>query len=243
MKFGNVIRTERERKGWTQPEAAQKIQIEQSYLSKLETGKSVPSEDVYQRLLAIYDLDSASLFQTLSPSERERLAEIQSVGNEAVADHARRMRARRRWMIAGVASLFFGGFCLGLTKANLHNYSRAITYYSPGVLAPDEPLDAFDVVRDKASFEGDREEVIASRQNHLDRQRAMTARLDEIFRQEPDRGRHPYIENVDGGRRYFEPVGDVVITRHPVHASWFFAPAAMGIIGSLGCFFAAFRWR
>ncbi|MBO6796341.1 helix-turn-helix transcriptional regulator [Maricaulis sp.] len=51
MKFGDYLRQCREAKGWTQPEAARHADIEQSYLSKLETGRSYPSEDVYSRLV------------------------------------------------------------------------------------------------------------------------------------------------------------------------------------------------
>jgi transcriptional regulator with XRE-family HTH domain len=54
MKFGDYLRQKREARGWTQPEAANKAGIEQSYLSKLETGKSYPSEDAYARLVAAY---------------------------------------------------------------------------------------------------------------------------------------------------------------------------------------------
>lgn len=50
MKFGVYLRSLREKAGWTQPEAAEKIEIEQSYLSKLETGKCFPSEDIFSKL-------------------------------------------------------------------------------------------------------------------------------------------------------------------------------------------------
>jgi len=51
MKFGDYLRQKREDRGWTQPEAAAKARIEQSYLSKLETGRSYPSDDVFERLV------------------------------------------------------------------------------------------------------------------------------------------------------------------------------------------------
>ena len=58
MKFGEYLKNRRTELGWTQPDAASKAGIEQSYLSKLETGKSFPSEDVYQRLVGAFGLDT-----------------------------------------------------------------------------------------------------------------------------------------------------------------------------------------
>ena len=65
MKFGDFIRLKREQSGWTQPEAAAKIGIEQSYLSKLENGRSIPSADVYQRVCEAYGVSSAALYAAI----------------------------------------------------------------------------------------------------------------------------------------------------------------------------------
>ncbi len=62
MKFGLFIRNCRDKLEWTQPEAALKIQIEQSYLSKLETGKSYPSEEVFDKPVEVYQINTESLF-------------------------------------------------------------------------------------------------------------------------------------------------------------------------------------
>ncbi len=47
MKFGEYLKSQRDARGWTQPMAAEKIGIEQSYLSKLETGKASPSDEMF----------------------------------------------------------------------------------------------------------------------------------------------------------------------------------------------------
>ena len=49
MNFGDKIRQLRKDKNFTQPELAEAMGIEQSYLSKLENGKSLPSNDVLAR--------------------------------------------------------------------------------------------------------------------------------------------------------------------------------------------------
>lgn len=50
MSFQDNLRTLRLARGLTQPALAEKADIEQSYLSKLENGRSKPSEDVLARL-------------------------------------------------------------------------------------------------------------------------------------------------------------------------------------------------
>jgi transcriptional regulator with XRE-family HTH domain len=50
MSFQDNLRTLRLTRGLTQPALAEKADIEQSYLSKLENGRSKPSDDVLTRL-------------------------------------------------------------------------------------------------------------------------------------------------------------------------------------------------
>lgn len=114
MRFGTYIREIRHHKAWTQPEAARQIGIEQSYLSKLEAGKSYPSEDVFSSLMAVYAIDLPSLTQKLFAGELDQLRDIAEV-RAAILD--RENAASRRTQIlltAGIAALFLGGACLGL---------------------------------------------------------------------------------------------------------------------------------
>ena len=53
----------RKEKGWTQAIAAREIGIQQSYLSKLENGKLLPSEDVYEKIAQAYGIDKATFKQ------------------------------------------------------------------------------------------------------------------------------------------------------------------------------------
>jgi transcriptional regulator with XRE-family HTH domain len=79
MKFGDYLRQKREEKNWTQPEASAAAGIEQSYLSKLETGKSWPSEDVFARLASAYGIDVDDMVRHVASSELSRLREIAAV--------------------------------------------------------------------------------------------------------------------------------------------------------------------
>lgn len=66
MDFGIYLRNLRKSRNWTQPEAAEHIGVEQSYLSKLETGKATPSEKILDDLVRAYDIDLDGMVRQLS---------------------------------------------------------------------------------------------------------------------------------------------------------------------------------
>lgn len=57
MLLGQQLRDKRNELGWTQGVAAQKIGIQQSYLSKLENNQFIPSESVLEQIKQVYGLD------------------------------------------------------------------------------------------------------------------------------------------------------------------------------------------
>ena len=77
MKFGEKLKVLRHDRGLTQPEMAEAIGIEQSYLSKLENDKSLPSEDTFVRILEVFGLDSLKGMPSLR--ELRELAEQKGV--------------------------------------------------------------------------------------------------------------------------------------------------------------------
>lgn len=61
--FGQVIRQRRKQKGYSQRELAEKLEIDFTYLSKLENdrAKYSPKEDIIRDLAAYLDLDADEL--------------------------------------------------------------------------------------------------------------------------------------------------------------------------------------
>lgn len=55
--------------GWTQAVAAREIDIQQSYLSKLENGRFIPSEEVIDKLCAAYKVPKSELIEA-TPTEQ-----------------------------------------------------------------------------------------------------------------------------------------------------------------------------
>jgi ribosome-binding protein aMBF1 (putative translation factor) len=83
--IGAFLRTQREAKGWTQPEAAAKAGIEQSYLSKLELGKSAPSQEVFLRLADAFGFDADTVASQLDDAALAALSDVTAVRSALAA--------------------------------------------------------------------------------------------------------------------------------------------------------------
>lgn len=236
MKFGDLLKQKRALREWTQPEASDRIGIEQSYLSKLETGKSMPSEDVYERLVETYAIRSEELADTLFPAELDRLRTIASVRSALLEKVGGRERAKRRWLLAGVLMLGIGGGLLGLAQLGHGVAVQEYSYQSTGIVLPGEALDVFAALEGDAGSNGDVADA-----TRVAQRRALFERIDERTIS-TERFRGPRFVETDGeGRRVWRLVGGQEATRT---GPWRFAlvPGIALLFGGLGCFFAAWRW-
>ncbi len=234
MKFGEYIKNRRTELGWTQPDAAAKASIEQSYLSKLETGKSFPSEDVYQRLVEAFSLDTEAMVAALFPAELDRLREIEAVRKHLLErEHSTRSNTRL-WLYAGLAALALGGALVGLAQIDRGGAATHYSYQSPGVILAGESLDVFDDLDDEPERSApDYAERIAQRD-------ALIARYDEQTISIPDMRGPAYTETVPEGRRMWHLVGANAVLV-PDRFGWALIPGFALIIGGLGCFFISWR--
>jgi len=109
MNFGQRLKQLRQSKGWSQPELAQAIGIEQSYLSKLENDKSAPSPDMLNRILEAFDIDIETLLQGMDEAEiRKHLRSIPQVNGHLQAQKENARRKSKRWVIASALLCVFG---------------------------------------------------------------------------------------------------------------------------------------
>ncbi|MBS7457160.1 helix-turn-helix domain-containing protein [Coralloluteibacterium stylophorae] len=159
MKFGDYLRHARVQRGWTQPEAAARAGIEQSYLSKLETGKSIPSGEIYDRLAGAYGIAPHAMLDILFPAELERLREIDSLRALMLAQSHRRRAIPRRWLTAGLVALALGGGFVGLSMVDRGRDVATFTYVSDQVFPQDgaegdEPVRAAAATRYIAQMRG-----------------------------------------------------------------------------------------
>jgi len=240
MKFGDYLRQKREEKNWTQPEASAAAGIEQSYLSKLETGKSWPSEDVFARLTTAYGIDVDDMARRVASSELAKLREIGAV-RTAVLDIQNGQRlVSRGWLIACLVCLIICAASAALTAMAMADQPKLVTTYvyrSHGELQPGEPLDAFDVF-DPAQLDPklpDYPELEAKRQKMLARIYLFDKKTSEF------RG-NAFIEKFDEHVRKYMLVDQTKeMVRSPLW--WFYVPALAFLAGALGCAFISFRWK
>ncbi|MEZ5955773.1 MAG: helix-turn-helix domain-containing protein [Hyphomonadaceae bacterium] len=219
MKFGDYLKNRRAELGWTQPEAAAKASIEQSYLSKLETGKSFPSEDVYQRLVEAFGLDTEAMVDALYPVELDRLREIEAVRKHLLQREHDTRSTTRRWLYAGLAGLVLGGALVGLAQVDRGGNSMHYTYQSSGVILAGESADVFD---------------------DADSNPALAARADEQTIFIPEMRGPAFTETVPEGRREWHLVGANAVLI-PDKFGWALVPGLALIVGGLGCFFISWR--
>lgn len=146
MNFGEKVKQLRAERNLTQPQLAQAIGIEQSYLSKLENDKSVPSADIFQAILRAFAIDVATFLDGVDDKIVHRdLRQIPEVANHVSAQVNLRVHSIKAWLFSsGIAcvlglTLAFSGY-RGLLFANLQ-----YNYASDGVLLPGEPTSFFEI--------------------------------------------------------------------------------------------------
>ena len=125
MNLGEKLRELRHGKSLTQPELAEAIGIEQSYLSKLENGKYLPSPDVFDRILEIFDVSVGDLVDDLDLPVRNRLRQIPLVAQHFSEQKRLLIGDRRRWLLVSTLLL-----AVGITVA----YSGHRNLFVPGIV-------------------------------------------------------------------------------------------------------------
>ncbi len=117
MTFGEKIKQLRQQKSLSQPELANLAGIEQSYLSKIENDKSLPSNDILRKLLAAFELTLAELIdEQLVKTDGTRLKQIPDIESYLASLQINKFIARRRYLTISSAlivlavTLFFCRF-------------------------------------------------------------------------------------------------------------------------------------
>ncbi len=108
---------------------AEAIGIEQSYLSRLENDKSLPSNDVFVRILEVFGLDIADVMDDLDQSSRKQLRALPDV-----ADHYHRQKQliignRQRWLLGSAIMLALGAAFICAGNVHLFLLMSSINIY------------------------------------------------------------------------------------------------------------------
>lgn len=148
MNIGERIKQLRTDKNLTQPQLAKLANIEQSYLSKLENDKSIPSAEILMAVLKALVIDIPTFLKGIDESVIERhLLQIPEIAVYRNAESRLRIREIKRWLFVsalgcaiGLAMVFGGLKQLLFSPVNESLYK----YVSDGVILAGEPEDLFD---------------------------------------------------------------------------------------------------
>lgn len=239
MTFGEILKRIRTDKGLTQPQFAQMAGIEQSYLSKLENDKSVPSAEMFTTIISALEMDAASFLQEV---DKEALAttlrHIPAVSQFTAGEVRARVNHTRRWLFGSAAAWILGFAMMLAANDGIFFSNKLYKYSSPGVIFPGEAENVFSSWREVLA-----QQLLAKLitiEEMGKRSAEFVATRDRPVTVEwPDSRGTVYVEPVENGRRRFE----LVDTRHieaPGNRILQYLGAIVVLCGFVGLFI---EWR
>jgi transcriptional regulator with XRE-family HTH domain len=251
MNIGERIKQLRTDKNLTQPQLAELADIEQSYLSKLENDKSIPSSEILMAVLKALAVDIPTFLKGIDESVIERhLLQISEVAVHRNAESRLRIRQIKRWLLGAALScaiglaLIFGGLKqLIFTPVNETLYQ----YVSEGIIFQGEPEDLFNYWpsnidgRLRAGQTPSQELDLAVRMA----QEEFRKRLGTDNQQSPTHKGRTYRVDVDGGYRIYSFNGTEITTNRTFERcnNWLAVLGAFLAFGGLFGFVVEFRLR
>lgn len=145
MTLGEKLKQLRTDKNWTQPQAAEAIGIEQSYLSKLENDKSVPSAEIFFAILAAFALDAAKFMEGLNLSKLDQqFLQIPIIAAQLNNRKEVRINSIKKWLFSSAIALVLGLTCIASAHKGLLFSNKQFQYVSSGVILAGESINIFE---------------------------------------------------------------------------------------------------
>ena len=200
MTLGEQLKNIRANKGLSQPELSELAGIEQSYLSKLENDKSLPSNEVLRKLLSAFSLSVTEFLEPLDTSYiKNKLLVISDIERLYQQASTKQLNQQRNYLyfastlIVLAITLFYIGYAKQVFNENLYEYS------SRGVVLDGEPSDIFWQWRDLIDIKDRNKKDEKMRQLKV----IMSQRSHVIVKLISENKGYSFEEKVEGGRRYF----------------------------------------
>lgn len=206
MNFGERLKQIRTEKGLTQPQFAQLAGIEQSYLSKLENDKSVPSAEMFGTILSGLEMDEATFLkevdkEVLATTLRHIPAVSQFNANVVVAQ----VKDTKRWLYGSAAAWMLGFALMLAANDGIFFSNRLYKYDSPGVILPGEAENIFEKYKEILLLKM-QARIITHEEMARALQEFLSSRARPLTLESPDYRGTVYFEKVENGRRRFDLV-------------------------------------
>jgi transcriptional regulator with XRE-family HTH domain len=206
MNFGEKLKQVRTEKNMTQPQMAEAIGIEQSYLSKLENDKSVPSAEMFQSIITSLNLDVREFLKDIDKKILQgSLKQIPEVANYLNTTISVKVHKVKQWLLGSATACVLGFAALLAANNGIFFENNLYKYESPGVFFLSEPEDIFDqfqkILNLKVSAKIINGEAFSKQLADFE----MARKRPVVVEKDRDYGTVFYQE-VDGGRRKFNLV-------------------------------------
>lgn len=239
MTLGEFLKSQRELKQWKQPEAAQQIDIEQSYLSKLENNKAIPSAEIFDKLMHAYQFSMPQFSDAVQSSELDKLKDIMIVREFILSTKKRQDKDKRRFLVTGILMSMLGGLLLSLGVVMYDHKTASYHYESKGEISLTESDYLYAELPEYREFLS----IMNSHTGRTERlkQHKLFPRLDyQLQTQEVNLGEF-YMVETEGGKRRFQKAS----SRSKRNKMPFYLGVSLGImllVGSLSVFYVSRRW-
>jgi len=234
MTLGEQFKKIRAEKGLSQPELAELANIEQSYLSKLENDKSLPSSEVLRKLLKAFKV---TLVELIAPLEKtyikSNLLVISDIEQLYQQASTRQLNQQRNILYAASAliviavTLFYIGYSKQVFNETLYEYR------SDGVVLAGEPSNIFADWSSLIDSSDPKKHRIEMRKKKV----LMTQRRDMLVHLSRENKGGFFEMSVKGGSRLFERVEHMTVQEPRAINAWlqvlgvlFFVSAIMGFV-------------
>ena len=138
MSLGEQLKQFRQAKKLSQPDLAALAGIEQSYLSKLENDKAIPSNDILRKLTSALDIDLSMLLEKLSPESISAIKQLPDVEALVMKQQQHSFNQRRNWLLCSSAFIVLAVTLFFIGYSKLIFSELAYQYESPGIVKEGE---------------------------------------------------------------------------------------------------------
>jgi transcriptional regulator with XRE-family HTH domain len=204
MNFGERLKQLRTEKGLTQPQFAQMAGIEQSYLSKLENDKSVPSAEMFTTILAGLGMSGTAF---LSEVDRDILAttlrHIPAVSQFTTNAVAAQVSDTKQWLYGSAAAWVLGFAMMLAANDGIFFSNNLYKYDSPGVIRAGEPENIFESKKEILSLKR-QAGILSTEDMAKELQEFQATRSRPVTVESPVNRGTMYFEPAENGRRRFD---------------------------------------
>lgn len=199
MTLGEHIRTLRNAKGLSQPEFAKIAQIEQSYLSKLENDKSLPSNEIFRQILSAFQLSVAEFLLAFDRQYLSRqLSQIPDIEHWLLKTEQVQTQNQRYILYISSVLIVVAVTCFYTGFSKIFFTGIKFQYESSGIILEGEPKNIYanwHRLLDKT--QPNYHQISLKRELELEKRRD-----NKTYTSEQDLG-EGFMQQVEGGQRWF----------------------------------------